>query len=233
MNILAIDTSNQPMSIAIYENHKPLGELTWNVKRTHSVQLMPSIQYMLNEVKLKPNDLDKIIVANGPGSYTGLRIGMTTAKTLAWTLKIPLVMISSLELLAANVIYSNGLVCPFFDARRGNVFTGLYRANMGNLTVEESDTNVSMDEWLTHLQTYDEPIMFVSSTAHQLKEVVNQKLGDQAKWVEGHFSMPHAGQLVLLGKDRDGVDVHTASPNYHRLVEAEAKWREKKKNGNG
>ena len=118
MNILAIDTSNRPMSVALYHNEIPLIEHTLNSKRNHSVQLMPAIEYLMKEVNLQPKDLSKIVVANGPGSYTGLRIGVTTAKTLAWSLNIPLVTVSSLELVAANLIYSNGLVCSFFDARQ-------------------------------------------------------------------------------------------------------------------
>lgn len=227
MNILAIDTSNRPMSVALYHNEIPLIEHTLNSKRNHSVQLMPAIEYLMKEVNLQPKDLSKIVVANGPGSYTGLRIGVTTAKTLAWSLNIPLVTVSSLELVAANLIYSNGLVCSFFDARRGNVFTGLYRAQEGQLAVQLPDQNIAMDEWLNQLNELGEPITMVSPTEHSFHDLVSEKLGDRAKWIRGHLSFSQAGQLVLLGKDREPVDIHSTSPNYHRLVEAEVKWMEK------
>nr|WP_289039527.1 tRNA (adenosine(37)-N6)-threonylcarbamoyltransferase complex dimerization subunit type 1 TsaB [uncultured Allobacillus sp.] len=227
MNILAIDTSNRPMSVALYHNETPLIEHTLNSKRNHSVQLMPAIDYIMKEVNIQPKDLSKIIVANGPGSYTGLRIGVTTAKTLAWTLNIPLVTVSSLELVAANLIYSSGLICSFFDARRGNVFTGLYRAQEGRLTEELPDQNIAMEEWLDRLNDFGEPITMVSPTEHSFTDLVYEILGKRAKWVTGHLSFPQAGQLVLLGKDREPVDIHTTSPQYHRLVEAEVKWMEK------
>src|SRR5690606_31260140 len=98
-------------------------EFTSNVPKTHSLRLMPAIVQLMNDLNMKPNDLDKIVVANGPGSYTGVRIGVTTAKTLAWSLNIPVVGVSSLEVLAYQGRFFNGFVSPFFDARRQTVFT--------------------------------------------------------------------------------------------------------------
>ena len=101
-----------------------------NMKKNHSVRVMPAIEQLLNDCDMKPTDLDKIVVAKGPGSYTGVRIGVTIAKTLAWTLNIPLVGISSLEVLAASVEdILHGFVSPLFDARRGQIYTGLYQFN--------------------------------------------------------------------------------------------------------
>jgi len=125
MNILAIDTSNQPLGVAVLKDGQVVAEYTKNIKKNHSVHLMPFINQLMNEAGLQPGDLDRIAVANGPGSFTGIRIGLTTAKTLAWSLNIPVVAMSSLELLAYNGYYFNGIICPFFDARRGQVYTGL------------------------------------------------------------------------------------------------------------
>src|SRR5699024_7924631 len=94
MRVLAIDTSNQTMSVAVKEGEFVVGELTTHIKRNHSERLMPAIENLMNEVGWTPSSLDRIAVAQGPGSYTGLRIGVTVAKTLAWTLQKELVGVS-------------------------------------------------------------------------------------------------------------------------------------------
>ncbi|NSS17968.1 tRNA (adenosine(37)-N6)-threonylcarbamoyltransferase complex dimerization subunit type 1 TsaB, partial [Enterococcus faecalis] len=104
VRILAIDTSNQTLSIAVCENQKILGSYTATVKRNHSLTLMPAIDYLMSQLNLAPTAIDRFVVAEGPGSYTGLRLGVTTAKTLAYTLKKELVGISSLQTLAANCV---------------------------------------------------------------------------------------------------------------------------------
>src|SRR5690625_1267056 len=127
MNKLAIDTSNQVLGVAIIQNDTLLAELITNVKMDHSSRLMPGIVGLMEDVGLTPNQLDKIVVAQGPGSYTGTRIGITTAKTLAWALNIPIYPVSSLDAVALNGAYFNGYICPFFDARRQTVFTSLVK----------------------------------------------------------------------------------------------------------
>src|SRR5688572_16343086 len=134
MNVLAIDTSNQELGIAILGNDRIIGEYITNLKKNHSVRVMPAIDQLMKDCEMQPTDLDKIVVAKGPGSYTGVRIGVTIAKSLAWSLHIPLVGVSSLAILAAGAgRYFNGYVSPLFDARRNNVYTGLYRYRDGQL----------------------------------------------------------------------------------------------------
>ncbi len=127
MNILAIDSSNVAMGVGLSNDGQVLGEVITNVKKNHSVRLMPAIEHLMNDVGMTPDSIDRIAVAMGPGSYTGVRIGVTVAKTLAWTLQKELVGVSSLEVLAQNGSFFEGLIVPFFDARRGQAFTGLYR----------------------------------------------------------------------------------------------------------
>lgn len=110
---------------------------------------MPAIDQLMEETGTKPEELDRIAVAHGPGSYTGVRIGLTTAKTMAWALGIPVVGISSLEAVARQGAFFNGYVCPFFDARRGLVYTGLYDSSM---TVVMEETNILMEDWLNQLK---------------------------------------------------------------------------------
>ncbi len=230
MNVLAIDTSNQPMSVAILKDNQLAAELTVNVKRNHSIQLMPAVDYIFNQANLTPKDLNLITISEGPGSYTGLRIGMTTAKTMAWTLNVPVVAISSLEMLAANLTYHNGYICPFFDARRGNVFTGLYQAQNGQITNVKDDLNTSMESWLEQLQNIDETVHFISSTNHQFDELIKEKLGAQANIIQHSMNLPRASMLAHLALEREPTPVHVLKPQYHRMVEAEAKWLEQNQN---
>ena len=124
MKVLAFDTSSKALAIAILEDDKLLAEMTINIKKNHSVTLMPAIDFLMESLDLKPSDLGRVVVAEGPGSYTGLRIAVATAKTLAHTLKIDLVGVSSLRIMVAEDI--DGLVIPLMDARRNNVYAGFY-----------------------------------------------------------------------------------------------------------
>src|SRR3954451_165141 len=162
MTILAIDTSNYALGVALLEENQVLGEYITNLKKNHSVRIMPAIQTLMKDCERVPADLTKIVVAKGPGSYTGVRIGVTIAKTLAWTLNIPLVGISSLEALAAGVArHFDGVVSPLFDARRGQIYTGLYQFKDGQLVSVIEDQILLSIDWAEQLQTYNEKILFV------------------------------------------------------------------------
>src|SRR5690625_4448999 len=133
MNILAIDTSTEKLNVAIAQNENITAELTLASKNNHSSRLMPSIAHMMKKVNINPEQLNEIVVGQEPGSYTGTRIGITTAKTLAWSLEIPIFTVSSLKATALSGIFFDGLICPFFDARRKSVFTSLYRSENNEL----------------------------------------------------------------------------------------------------
>ena len=109
MTILAIDTSNHTLGIALVRDDTVVGESITYLKKNHSVRAMPTVEALMKECGVAPNELSKIVVAKGPGSYTGVRIGVTIAKTLAWTLSIPITAVSSLETLAANGRYFDGM----------------------------------------------------------------------------------------------------------------------------
>src|SRR5690625_586657 len=119
MTILAIDTSNEALGIALSQEHEVIAEFVSVSKKKHSERLMPAIVQMMENADIKPEDLSKIIVAKGPGSYTGVRIGLSIAKTMAWSLKIPIVGISSLETISLQAQGRTAFDSPFFDAKRG------------------------------------------------------------------------------------------------------------------
>ena len=226
MNVLAIDTSTNVLGVAVANEKGIVGEQITFTKRNHSVRAMPSIEAILKECGLKPRDLDKIVVAKGPGSYTGVRIGVTIAKTLAWSLGIPLSGVSSLEALALNERYFNGLICPLFDARRGQIYTSLFKWENGELLRIEEDQNVLASEWASHLKAFDQPIFFIGNDVPIHLETLTEILGENA--VMAPMSLQHArpGELALHGLNLPAEDIHSFVPNYVRLAEAEAKWLE-------
>lgn len=225
MTVLAIDTSNAALGVALLEGDKVLGEYMTNLKKNHSIRIMPAIQMLMNDCEKVPGDLTKIVVAKGPGSYTGIRIGVTIAKTLAWTLKIPLVGISSLEVLAAGTSrYFSGAVSPLFDARRGQVYTGLYQLKNGQLEVLQKDDVIMITDWAEKLTSTQGRILFVGEDLTIHRPVIEDILGNQAIFAEITENNPRPSELALLGRDKPGEDIHTFVPNYTRLAEAEAKW---------
>ena len=147
---LGIDTANTPISVALVKDGELLIEENSAMAINHSLRAMPAIEELLEKAGLAPADIDAIAVSEGPGSYTGARIGVTIAKTLAWTLGKPLVGVSTLKALAANALFFNGLVCPIVDARRGNVYAGVYQYAAGKLTEIIEDGHYSLEE-LVHL----------------------------------------------------------------------------------
>lgn len=227
---LAIDTSSFVMGVAVTDGERTLGEIITNLKKNHSIRLMPAIHELLNEVEVMPKQLEKIVVAEGPGSYTGVRIGVTTAKTLAWSLDIPLVGVSSLAVMAQSGYYFNGLVSPIIDARRGQVYTGLYKA--GQVITEEwaSDQLIMLDDWLEKVEKTNEQILFVGQDVDLHRERIIEKLGDKAEFAHSSMHLPRPSELARLGRKLPPVSsIHEFVPNYHQLAEAEAKWRKSQK----
>ncbi|WP_110926856.1 tRNA (adenosine(37)-N6)-threonylcarbamoyltransferase complex dimerization subunit type 1 TsaB [Bacillus massiliglaciei] len=227
MKVLAIDTSNFTLGIALADRGQVVGEYITNLKKNHSVRVMPAIQTLLKDCDTKPEDLDRIVVAKGPGSYTGVRIGVTIAKTLAWTLKIPLSAVSSLEVLAANGRHFQGMISPLFDARRGQVYTGLYAfSEDGTIQTVMEDCNMLSSEWGKQLHELGKPVLFVGQDMDLHREALTEAMGDQAFFAPASLFNPRPGELALIGSERPEEDIHHFVPNYIRMAEAETKWLE-------
>ena len=229
MTILAIDTSNHTLGIALVRDLTVIGESITYLKKNHSVRAMPTVEALMKECGVAPSELSKIVVAKGPGSYTGVRIGVTIAKTLAWTLSIPISAVSSLEALAANGQYFDGYISPLFDARRGQVYTGLYTFEKGKIKEVEPDQNILLTDWLHELKKTGKPVLFLGQDVHLHEESIRSILGETAVLAEGTLHNPRPSVLAFLGADRPAEDVHQLVPNYIRLAEAEVKWFEGQK----
>lgn len=226
MKALAIDTTNNVLGVAIVEEDKVIGEYITNLKKNHSVRAMPAVERLLNDCDISPKQLDKIVVATGPGSYTGVRIGVSIAKTMAWALQIPIVGVSSLEILAANGRFFSGFISPIFDARRGQVYTGLYQYSNNELVTVENDQNLLLTDWLTLLKSKDERILFFGNDVSIHQETIKTILGEAAEIGQVVLHNPRPSELGLIGLNKEATDVHSLVPNYIRLAEAEAKWLE-------
>ncbi len=190
---------------------------------------MPAVNSLLKDCGLTPQDLTKIAVAKGPGSYTGVRIGVTLAKTLAWSLKLPVSAVSSLEVLAANGRHFQGLICPLFDARRGQVYTGLYEYQDGRLQSVLPDQNVLLTDWLGMLKEKASPVLFLGHDTAIHEETILHGLTSQAVIGTAAQHNPRPSELAFLGLEKEEADVHSLVPDYLRLAEAEAKWMESQK----
>ncbi|HZG72080.1 MAG TPA: tRNA (adenosine(37)-N6)-threonylcarbamoyltransferase complex dimerization subunit type 1 TsaB [Chondromyces sp.] len=229
MKVLAIDTSNTTLGVALLDGGKVVGEYITNIPKNHSLRAMPAVENLMKDCGIRPKELDKIVVANGPGSYTGVRIGVTLAKTLAWSLNIPISGVSSLAVLAASARYYPYLISPIFDARRGQVYTGLYKFDNGKLIQVVDDCNILMTEWCKQLKELKEEVLFIGNDTEIHEETIHQSLGSKALIGEMTVNNPRPSELARLGMDSPTEDLHTFVPNYIRLAEAEVKWLEKQK----
>lgn len=232
MNILAINTTDQVLGVALVKHKQIIAEHVTNLRKGHAERLMPAIVHLMDEVNWKPENLDKIVVAKGPGSYTGVRIGLTTAKTLAWSLNIPIVGISSIFALAYQAQFSSDLICPFFDARRNRVYTGLFKWVGDRLQVVEDEQNIAIEKWLENLSKLKETVVFLSPNISLYKEMIQRVLGVRALFARDPYAIIRPSHLVLASQHVEETDVHKLVPNYLRLAEAEANWLKQKEANN-
>ena len=212
MKVLAFDTSSKALSLAILEDKQLLAETTINIKKNHSITLMPAIDFLMASLDLTPKDLDRIVVAEGPGSYTGLRIAVATAKTLAHTLNIELVGMSSLLALVPS--QQEGLVVPLMDARRNNVYAGFYE----NENPVLPEAHLSFAEVLEQVKDAEQ-VTFVGEVG-AFAEQIQERL-PQANYQE---TLPNAANLALWAWDKEVDPLHDFVPNYLKRVEAEENW---------
>lgn len=213
MKIVAFDTSSKALTLAILEDETLLAQMTLNIKKNHSITLMPAIDFLMNSLDMKPTDLDRIAVAQGPGSYTGLRIAVATAKTLAHTLKIELVGVSSLQALVPE--QAEGLVIPVMDARRNNVYAGFYQSGQA----VRPEAHLPLAEVLEIADAANQPVTFVGETTAFVEQI--EAALPQATLQP---TLPNAAAVGRLGLDLPAQSIHDFIPNYLKRVEAEENW---------
>ncbi len=235
MKLLAIDSSGLVASVALIADDILVGEYTIHNKKTHSQTLLPMIADMLEMSGVEKGELDAIAVASGPGSFTGLRIGASTAKGLAQGLGIPIVPISALEGLAYNLQGSQTPVCPIMDARRGQVYSGIYDVSGRIPKVLYEDGARPIEEVIDRVKEIGKPVTFIGDGVPVFKEKLIEALSQLARFGNISVRYQKASSIALLGNiyfdDDRQVEAHEFVPRYLRTTQAERERKEKKTHG--
>jgi len=174
MKILGLDSSGIVASVAIVEDENLIAEYTVNYKKTHSQTLLPMLDELVKMTELDLDTIDAIAVAAGPGSFTGLRIGSATAKGLGLALKKPLVEIPTVDALAYNLYDSRALICPIMDARRKQVYTGMYCFLNHQMQVVKEQDAVALEELIKELNQMERPVIFLGDAVPVYKELIQE-----------------------------------------------------------
>ena len=225
MKILGLDSSGIVASAAIVEDDVLIAEYTVNYKKTHSQTLLPMLDEIAKMTEFDLNSIDAIAVAAGPGSFTGLRIGSATAKGLGLALKKPLIAIPTVEGLAYNLYDISGLICPIMDARRKQVYTGIYRFTDHQLKVVEDQMAVPMETVIEKLNQYGEAVTFLGDGVPVFHELIAEKMTVPYSFAPAHVTKQRAAAVATLGEIyyRQGK-TETAMehvPDYLRVSQAE------------
>ncbi|NLX61946.1 MAG: tRNA (adenosine(37)-N6)-threonylcarbamoyltransferase complex dimerization subunit type 1 TsaB [Tissierellia bacterium] len=230
MKVLAVDTSTVIATCAVMEEEKMLGEYSLDQKMSHSENLVPMIKEVLDSLKLKVSDIDLFAVAIGPGSFTGLRIGIATIKALAHVYNKPVVGVSTLEALAFNLSF-NGLIVPIIDARRDRVYTGIYKWEEGILKNIMEPTVMEIDSLLDILIKEEDPIMMNGNGIFLHRQHIKDKLGDKvyfAKNIHNSCRALSVAELALQKKDKiEGTNYYNLVPEYLRESQAQRELKKK------
>ncbi|MEW6408616.1 MAG: tRNA (adenosine(37)-N6)-threonylcarbamoyltransferase complex dimerization subunit type 1 TsaB [Nitrospirota bacterium] len=225
MIILAIETSTMTGSIAIMSETGLIAETTLNVKATHSEGLMIAIEKILNSSKYSLSDVDAFSVSIGPGSFTGLRVGLSTIKGLAYATGKPVVAVPTLDAFASRLSMCSYLVCPMLDARKKEVYTALYRFNDRTMVKIIEDTAISPEALLSHIK---EKTVFLGDGAIIYRDLIIEKLGDMALFAPLPMQIPSAATVAEMGikmlKAGEVSEINSLVPRYIRKSEAELKW---------
>ena len=223
MKILGIDTSTPIGSVALIDDENLVAEHTLNIVQAHSSRLMPAIDTVLKWSDITAADLDGCAVGVGPGSFTGVRIGVATIKSLCYALDKPIVGVSTLEAVAYNLRWTNGVICPLFDARRSEVYGAIFEGGAEWQRLSE-ELCLPIDAFLDRLGTYtasDCPINFVGDGLFTYGDAVRERLGGRAQFADAIFNVPRGATVAHLGRQRlqnDNVDDYwTLVPNYVRV----------------
>ena len=237
MRILALDSSGLVASVAIVEERQAqeqtAAEYTINYKKTHSQTLLPMLDEIVKMTELELDTVDAIAVAAGPGSFTGLRIGSATAKGLGLALNKPLIGIPTLEGLAYNLYGSSDIICPILDARRGQVYTGIYEFDGDRLVILEDQMAVAIEELGEKLRLYNKKIIFLGDGVPAFRELLEEKIlaGHDIAFAPANMNRQRAASVgaLALRYYREGRTESAGGhrPDYLRVSQAERERREK------
>ena len=231
MKILALDSSGMAASVAVVEDENMLAEYTVNYKKTHSQTLLPMLDAAVQMIQLKLDTIDAIAVASGPGSFTGLRIGSATAKGLGLALDKPIIGVPTTQALAYNLFGAGGVVCPIMDARRNQVYTGIYGFENGHLEILEDQMAVDIYQVIEKLNALKQQVIFTGDGISVYQEVIDQNIQVPAEYAPAHLNRQRASAVAALAMEYlKAGRVQTAAehrPEYLRMSQAERERQER------
>ena len=243
MRVLAIDSSGMTATVAVVEDTQTIAEYTVNFKKTHSQTLLPMIDTMGKMIELDLKSIDAIAVAGGPGSFTGLRIGSATAKGLGLALEKPLIHVSTVDGLAYNLYGCQDIICPIMDARRKQVYTGMYtfarRELEGSketelvLDVLEAQNASPIEELIERLNIHGRPVVFLGDGVPVYQDVIREKMRVPFSFAPASANRQRAAVVGALGiqyyKEGRFETAMEHQPDYLRVSQAERERAEKER----
>lgn len=225
MKILAIESATVIASCAISENDVVLGEYSLGHKKTHSEKLMPLIEKLLEDMEMKIKDIDVIAISEGPGSYTGLRIGAAIGKSLAYAINVPIANIPTMKSLAANIYSVEKLIVPVMDAKSGRVYAGIYKWENDSLTTVKEQFPTNIDELIEILNGCTESIILSGDGSENYRNIFEERLKIKYTISPKQFNLPRASSSACLGYSMaingEIINASEFAPKYLRLSQAE------------
>ena len=230
MLILAFETSAKAASVALTQDGTLLGESYQNTGLTHSQTLMVMAEDLLKQCSKTVADLDAVAVAEGPGSFTGVRIGVAAAKGLSWGAELPCYGISTLEAMAVSLGIYEGYVCPCMDARRNQVYNAMFYVNHGQLERIREDRAIALADLKTELEQLNGPIYLVGDGSRLTHKTLSAEIPNLILPPEHRMHQRAVGVAILAEAKAaagENGDAAALTPNYLRLSQAERERAEK------
>ncbi|MEG6520488.1 tRNA (adenosine(37)-N6)-threonylcarbamoyltransferase complex dimerization subunit type 1 TsaB [Desulfotomaculum sp. 1211_IL3151] len=227
MFVLGIEAATPVAGVAVVEDGRILAERLVNNRRTHSVNLLPMIKAVIEEAGITPKEINGVAVSAGPGSFTGLRIGMTTAKTLAWIWQIPVIGVSTLEALALPLVARDQILCPILNARKNEVYANIFKGRVGRPENLSGPLAIRISELVQRLDKWPGKITFIGDAVPVYQEEIQTLMGDRAAFGPQASQLPRGAAVAELGYLEmvagGGVLPLELKADYIRLSEAEVK----------
>lgn len=231
MKILGIDSSGLVAGVALVTDGVMVGEYTINNKKTHSQTLLPMLEAMLAMAEVDITEIDAVAVAAGPGSFTGLRIGASTAKGLAGALDIPIVPVPTLEGLAANFMNQQAVVCPLMDARRSQAYYGIYECGSQEVTPLCDAAALPIEDIIDKVNEIKREVIFLGDGVPVFKEILKEQVKVPFSFAMPQDNCQRAGNIAALGElyfnQGKKIPAREFAPFYLRLSQAERERVEK------
>ena len=232
MRILAIDTSGQNCSVAIIDEEKVICDFNLSIGTTHSETLLPMIDEVCKTSRIDLSEVDVLACGIGPGSFTGLRIGLATIKGFALAQNKNVIGVPTLDALAYNIANFEGIICSVLDARNNNVYAGIYKYENDKLVLQDDYITENLDTLIDILKSKNEKVMFVGDGAVSFKQQFKNALSENAKFAPLHLNNQLSSSVAKAALDRalenDFDDADTLNPMYLKKSQAERTFEEGK-----